>query len=121
MNFRELDVYTKTKKVIKGMYELRFPNDEKYMLRNQMLRATQSILLNIGEGSAFYGKQRTHFYNIALGSAYECICCLDIYNDNIETVNLSLFDDLNNVCAMLRGMMKVRDNTQSQSTSQSQS
>ena len=48
-------------------------------LRNQLLRASSSISLNLAEGSAKpAGKDRLRFYRIALGSLRECQAVLDL-------------------------------------------
>ena len=50
-------------------------------LRNQLTRASSSIALNLAEGR---GRKtlvdQKHFFQIALGSAYECKAILDLTN-----------------------------------------
>jgi len=47
--------------------------------RDQILRASQSILLNIAEGNGKRGvKDRKRFFDIARGSAMECAAIQDI-------------------------------------------
>ncbi len=47
--------------------------------KNQLERASNSILLNLAEGNAkFSKKDRARFFQIAHGSAVECTACLDI-------------------------------------------
>ena len=58
-------------------------------LRNQLLRASSSISLNLAEGSAKpIGKDRLRFYLIALGSLRECQAVLDL-NPQLENVKRS--------------------------------
>jgi four helix bundle protein len=48
-------------------------------LKNQLLRASSSISLNLAEGSAKpVGKDRLRFYLIAFGSLRECQAVLDL-------------------------------------------
>ena len=48
-------------------------------LKNQLLRASSSISLNLAEGSAKpMGKDRLRFYRIALGSLRECQAICDL-------------------------------------------
>ena len=47
-------------------------------LRDQAVRSSQSVALNIAEGHAMTGKRRLNHYNIAIGSAAEVCACLDL-------------------------------------------
>ena len=48
-------------------------------LRDQLLRASSSIVLNIAEGCGRYSRpEKAHFYLIARGSAMECVGALDV-------------------------------------------
>jgi four helix bundle protein len=54
-----------------------FPSEEKYVLSSQILRAADSISLNIAEGSTGQTKPEfKRFLGIALRSAIEVIGCL---------------------------------------------
>jgi four helix bundle protein len=48
-------------------------------LRDQLERASSSIVLNIAEGCGRYARpEKAHFYLIARGSAMECAAVLDV-------------------------------------------
>jgi four helix bundle protein len=48
-------------------------------LRDQLQRASSSIALNIAEGASRYARaEKAHFYQIARGSAMQCVGALDI-------------------------------------------
>jgi four helix bundle protein len=48
-------------------------------LRDQLDRASVSVVLNIAEGSGHFGPaQKANFYRIARGSAMECLAILDL-------------------------------------------
>ena len=48
-------------------------------LRDQLERASSSIVLNIAEGCGRYARpEKAHFYLIARGSAMECVGALDV-------------------------------------------
>jgi four helix bundle protein len=48
-------------------------------LRDQLERASSSIVLNIAEGCGRYARpEKAHFYLIARGSAMECVGVLDV-------------------------------------------
>jgi four helix bundle protein len=63
-------------------------------LRDQMLRASSSIALNLSEGSAKPTlKDRLKYYRIALGSLRECQAALDLNRCNEQHI-LQLADKL---------------------------
>ena len=48
-------------------------------LKDQLLRASASTVLNIAEGCGRYARpEKAHFYLIARGSAMECVGVLDV-------------------------------------------
>jgi four helix bundle protein len=48
-------------------------------LRDQLERASSSIVLNIAEGAGRFARpEKAHFYLIARGSAMECVAVLDV-------------------------------------------
>lgn len=61
----------------------KFPKEEKYGLTDQIRRATDSILLNIAEGSYRNSdKDFAHFLNQSASSLYEVVSCLDLAFDS---------------------------------------
>ena len=73
-NFRELEVWKDSRKLVKEIYLLTksLPETEKYGLISQINRCAISIPANIAEGSAKYSrKDFVRFLQISLGSAYE--------------------------------------------------
>ena len=65
-NFRTLDLAVEFYKTVE---KTKFPNH----LRDQVLRASSSISLNLAEGNAKYSrKDKARIYQIALGSLREC-------------------------------------------------
>lgn len=82
--FRNLNVYIKSKELVKQIYELlkKFPREEQFALSDQLRRAVISIPSNIAEGSGRNSqKDQAHFYNIAYGSLMEVFSLLDIACD----------------------------------------
>jgi len=75
----KLDVYQRALDFVEfadGILET-LPNS--FSVRNQLDRASTSIPLNIAEGNGrFTPKDRTHFFDIARGSALECAASLDV-------------------------------------------
>ena len=50
-------------------------------LKDQLHRASLSIVLNLAEGSGKSGKERKRFFQIAMGSLRETEACFDILGD----------------------------------------
>ena len=69
---------------IRKLINEKFPLREKYLLADQILRATDSICLNIAEGSnRRTDKDFAHFLNSALTSLEEVVCGLDLALDDL--------------------------------------
>ena len=74
----ELRVLRDLRELIKFIYSIEFPSDEKYNLQSQIRRAAVSVALNIREGNSYYDNNRKRFFNIALGSLREVDECMNI-------------------------------------------
>lgn len=90
--FREFPVYKDSRvlrKELKELSKLKFPKEEDFVLRQQLWRALDSIILNIAEGSDRHSdKDFSHFLNTALGSINEVVGCLDCaLDDNYITID----------------------------------
>ena len=116
-DFRNLEVYKKAKEFhlesTKLLEAIKPTNYEK----DQLGRASMSIVLNIAEGSGKFSKpDRRSFYVIARASVFECVAILDVLHDyegiNQETykLNLKLADELSR---MLYKMISNLSNPQS--------
>ncbi|OGM13805.1 hypothetical protein A3A76_04820 [Candidatus Woesebacteria bacterium RIFCSPLOWO2_01_FULL_39_23] len=67
------------RKEVKLLVRNMFPKTEQYLLSNQILRATNSIVLNIAEGSdRSTDKDFANFLNKSHTSINEVVSCLDI-------------------------------------------
>ncbi len=82
-DFEKLDVYQKAKVFNKEI--LQFLRDGKAIdsyLRDQLKRASISIVINIAEGSGKFSKaDKRNFYTTSRGSVYECISLLEIISE----------------------------------------
>ncbi len=82
-DFEKLDVYGCAKALNKEI--LHFVKNNKHIdpyLRDQLRRASISIVINIAEGSGKFSKaDKRNFYTIARGSTYECVSVFDIIHD----------------------------------------
>jgi four helix bundle protein len=113
-SFRNLNVYTKSKELVKQIYELlkKFPREEQFALSDQLRRAVISIPSNIAEGSGRNSqKDQAHFYNIAYGSLMEVFSQLDIACD-LGYISQEEFNQLesliNEEAKMLSGLIAKR-------------
>ena len=112
--FRNLNVYIKSKELVKQIYSLlkKFPREEQYALCDQLRRAVISIPSNIAEGSGRNSqKDQAHFYNIAYGSLMEVFSQLDIACD-LGYISQEEFNQLesliNEEAQMLSGLIAKR-------------
>jgi four helix bundle protein len=110
--FTKLDVYKKAIELavkISCIIE-KFPKGTTY-LSDQLNRAVLSISLNIAEGNGrFSRKERQNYFRIARGSAFECVPILELcmrkrFIDEEEYQ--SLISELEKVCKMLSGLIKL--------------
>jgi four helix bundle protein len=75
MAFEQLDVHRVALDVARWMVQQRFPRGLSD-LKNQGVRASASVVLNIAEGNSRRGKARTNHFQIARGSAAEALALL---------------------------------------------
>jgi four helix bundle protein len=79
--FREWPVYKDAKSFRKKIRKLanRLPESERYLLRDQISRAADSICLNIAEGSNKLSDiEFSRYLNNSETSLEEVVCCLDL-------------------------------------------
>jgi four helix bundle protein len=88
--FRKFQVYVDLRVFavdIKKLIKKKFPNEEKFCLTSQLMRALYSIVLNIAEGSdRCTDKDFARFLNNAHTSLNEVVACLDIALDSCYLV-----------------------------------
>ncbi len=110
--FRFLDfkVYIDAKKFYKSIVLV--SNQLKdFSLKDQIRRASLSIVLNIAEGSAKESDREFYrFLQIALGSVNEVCACLDVMKDN-TLISKEVFEkltiDCENIAKQLGGFCKM--------------
>ena len=112
--FRNLNVYIKSKELVKQIYELlkKFPKEEQFALCDQLRRAIISVPSNIAEGLGRVStKEQIHFLEITYGSLREVDCQLDIAKDLAYISDDELSDvekQIEKVAALIAGMRKQR-------------
>ncbi len=79
-DFEKMDDYKKAKELNKEI--LKFLKENKsidYYLKDQLRRASISMVINIAEGSGKFSKaDKRNFYTTARGSVYESVSLLEI-------------------------------------------
>ena len=85
-SYENLDVYKKAYETNQKVYRLLKENKTiTAYTKNQLGRASLSIMLNIAEGSAkFSSKDRRNFYITARGSVFECSSLINFLCDENE-------------------------------------
>lgn len=75
-DFTLMPVWQKALKLLVRVYQItrRFPAEEKFGITADMRRAANSVVHNLAEGfGRFENKDKSRFYKISRGSAYEII------------------------------------------------
>ena len=91
--FEEFPVYKKGLELIKEINVLcyKVKGGQFSFLKNQIRRASSSIILNIAEGSTKWNKKdKMNFYRISQASTNECLAAVDLF---------LAFELINNECA----------------------
>jgi four helix bundle protein len=113
-DFENLEVYKKAKTLNKEI--LLFLRDNKHIdsyVRDQLKRASISIVLNIAEGSGKFSKaDKSNFYTISRGSVYECVSLLEIIADD-NNIDQKTFENYKGqyetISKMLMGLIKSQN------------
>ena len=80
-SFQKMKIYQLAKELAIYSYQLteKYPQNERYAIRNQINRAAVSVPSNIAEGtSRRSNKEKLNFINIAYGSLMELVCQMEI-------------------------------------------
>jgi four helix bundle protein len=81
-DFEKLHIYTKAKDFNSEVRQYIKNNKLDPTTKDQLRRASFSIVLNIAEGSGRFSKaDRRNFYVISRSSIFECIAILDVLKD----------------------------------------
>jgi len=116
IDFTETSVWKKGFILLVRVYRLtkKFPKEEIYTLSSDMRRAANSVLHNFAEGfGRFESRDKTRFYKISRGSAYELISQALVshvlqYTDKTEEMELltgykEIIHELDNLIISIEG------------------
>ena len=109
-NFRDLVVWQKAHAFVLEVYRISgtFPSTERYGITSQLRRAAVSVAANIFDGFRKRGPaDKLRYYNIAQGSADECLYYLILVNDLKYTDSSLLVPQLEEVSRLLQAYMNA--------------
>jgi len=92
-DFEKLDIYKKAKAFNAKIRTCITSSNLDRTTKDQLRRASFSIVLNIAEGSGRFSKaDRRNFFIIARSSIFECVAILDVLKDEdiLDTTNQSI-------------------------------
>jgi four helix bundle protein len=109
-DFEKLDIYIKAKGFNSEIRILLKTTKLDPTTKDQLRRASFSVVLNIAEGSGRFSKSdRRNFYVISRSSIFECIAILDVLKDE-RVLEVSQYQDFYNkaeeISKMLFAMIK---------------
>lgn len=109
-SFRDLIVWQKAHAFVLEVYHVSeiFPTVERYGITSQLRRAAISIAANVVEGFRKRGRaDKLRYFNIAQGSADECLYYLVLVNDLKFTDTTPLQHLLDEVSRLLQAYMSA--------------
>lgn len=108
-DFEKLIAYQKARDLNKNFQHLLINKKLHPFIRDQLYRASVSMVINIAEGTGKLSKNdRKNFYVISRGSAFECASLLDVFFDEnvIDEMQLSKFkSNLEEISRLLSGLI----------------
>jgi four helix bundle protein len=109
-DFENLEVYKKAKDLNKEVLAfLRENKQVDYYLRDQLKRASVSMVINIAEGSGKFTKaDKRNFYVTSRGSVYECVSLLELILDENQLEKEKYYkfrQDFETISKMLFGLI----------------
>lgn len=118
--FEDLLVYKKSIEFAEhiNVQRKKFPKDERFELTSQFKRASDSLALNIAEGSAGTDKQFYNYLGNAWHSAHECVSCSakarlrEYITFEEDEENRKLITELSKMITVLRNRISERINNQ---------
>ncbi|MFN6944539.1 MAG: four helix bundle protein [Cytophagaceae bacterium] len=114
-SYQKLEVYQKAFLLNRKIYGfLKKDKDLPFYIKNQLGKASLSIVLNIAEGSAKFGKKdRRNFFVISRGSAFEWASIMDLLYEEKE-ISIDFYketsDEFETISRLLFNMIKNLEN-----------
>src|SRR5688572_22661651 len=108
-SIEKLKVYDKALSTVAELTRLSTGWDKHHAVVDQLVRASESVVLNIAEGARLRGTaNRQHFMDYAIGSALECAGCLDIAAIKCFVSAESALNQKQPVCEVVKMLVGLR-------------
>lgn len=109
-DFEKLEIYKKAKFFNSEVRSFISKSKLDPTTKDQLRRASFSVVLNIAEGSGRFSKaDRRNFYVIARSSIFECVAIFDVLKDEKELNEITFhkfYNDAEEISKMLFAMIK---------------
>jgi four helix bundle protein len=108
-SLEKLKVYDRALAGVAHLVQLSAPWDKRHAVVDQLLRAAESVVLNIAEGARLRSSpQRQHVLDYAIGSALECAACLDIAHCKQWLLPTEALDEKRALCEIVKMLFGLR-------------
>jgi len=108
-SLEKLKVYDRALAAVANLAQLSAHWDKRHAVVDQLLRASESVVLNIAEGARLRGSpQRQHILDYAIGSALECAACLDIAHCKQWLLHTEALDQKWSLCEVVKMLFGLR-------------
>lgn len=122
--FEDLKVWQRARELRNGIFNLskRLPDEERYRLKDQLIRSSRSVTVNISEGyGRFHYQEYIQYCRQARGSVYEILDHLICAEDQgfINSEELGSFRNKTEDCVrLLNGFIRYLKNAKGKSSVQ---
>ncbi len=108
-SLEKLKVYDRALVGVAHLAQLSAHWDKRHAVADQLLRASESIVLNIAEGARLRSSpQRQRVLDYAIGSALECAACLDIAHCKQWLLETEALDEKRALCEIVKMLFGLR-------------
>jgi four helix bundle protein len=108
-SLEKLKVYDRALAGVAHLAQLSAHWDKRHAVVEQLLRASESMVLNIAEGARLRNSpQRQHILDYAIGSALECAACLDIAHCKQWLLETEALDEKRTLCEIVKMLFGLR-------------
>lgn len=108
-SLEKLKVYDRALGCVASLTQLSAPWNKRHAVADQLLRASESVILNIVEAARLRGSgKRQHVLDYALGSALECAACLDIAQIKQFVPASEVLDQKKPLCEVVKMLVGLR-------------
>jgi four helix bundle protein len=108
-SLEKLKVYDRALACVANLARISAHWDKRHAVLDQLLRASESVVLNIAEGARLRSSpQRQHTLDYAIGSALECAACLDIAYCKQWLLEKEGLDQKRAICEVVKMLFGLR-------------